>query len=135
MRSLRFALCLAVILLLPFLNAHTQTAPGNATVKIPFDFMIGSRMFLAGEYAVRPVSHKAFVVQARHGLAYAVVPAAPSSSPSQRSANLIFDHSGRSYLLLEICSGRRITQELARYHSPRLIVASAQSGRAFSVRQ
>lgn len=97
---LRCAAGLALIL-----GALTSSAQlgTNLAVRVPFDFMVGTTMFPAGEYTVKPVARQTFVLAPRKGSEFVVIKTRPVLMRSNfRGGGLLFVNDGHHYRLQQV---------------------------------
>jgi hypothetical protein len=108
---LRYAAGLALVL--GALASSAQSDP-NLAVRVPFDFMVGTTMFPAGEYAVKPAGPQTYLLAARNGYEYVVMKTRPVLMKSNFGAGgLMFVNDGHHYRLHEVRMGAIGGQRLA----------------------
>ena len=93
----------------------TNVAKAEATIKVPFSFLVGSKVFPAGLYAVeRDEKGHGFVTLVAKGspqsLTCLLVPGAPD--PREQKIALNFDLIGKTHVLQSIQYGPMITARL-----------------------
>jgi hypothetical protein len=95
--------------------AHAQAVPVRA--KIPFDFLVGERVYPAGEYVVQPVRNDSYslFVRNEHTKASAVTLSYPLSAPEPaKQTMLVFHRVGNTYFLYQIWAGdSRVGRQVA----------------------
>src|SRR5947209_8191821 len=84
-----------------------QHEPGSS-VSIPFDFMVGRHMFVAGEYGLVGNGGDKVEMRSRHGIAAAVIPADAAAARRNQLPSLIFVRHGNDYKLVRACADHDI---------------------------
>ena len=106
----------AAVLAVAFVSLTSSAqSTANLTVKVPFDFMVGTTMFPAGEYTVKPVSHHRYVLAAQHGAEFVVMNTRPAlARASFRAGGLVFLKDGHHYRLQEVKMPAAASEKLAK---------------------
>lgn len=108
---LRCAAALAFVLLPLASNARSDA---SLAVSVPFDFMVGTTMFPAGEYIVRPGARQTFVLKARNGIEFVVMKTRPVLMQSNsRAGGLLFVNDGHHYRLQQVNTSANGGERLA----------------------
>lgn len=108
---LRCAAGLALIFGSLVSSAQSDT---NLAVRVPFDFMVGTTMFPAGEYTVKPAGRETYLLAARNGYEYVVMKTRPVLMKSNfRAGGLVFVNDGHHFRLHEVKMGATGGQRLA----------------------
>jgi hypothetical protein len=95
--------CAAGLALLTGSLASNAQSDTSLAIRVPFDFMVGTTMFPAGEYTVRPVANETFVLAARHGSEFVVMKTRPVLMRSNfRAGGLLFVNDGHHYRLQQV---------------------------------
>jgi hypothetical protein len=102
MRSTILRCAAGLALLLGSLASNAQSGTDLA-LRVPFDFMVGTTMFPAGEYTVKPVARQTFVLTARNGSEFVVMKTRPVLMRSNfRAGGLLFVNDGHHYRLQQV---------------------------------
>jgi hypothetical protein len=101
-----------------------QHEPGSS-VLIPFDFMVGRHMFVAGEYGLMGNGGDKVEVRSRHGIAAAVIPADAAAAQRNELPSLIFIRHGNGYKLVRACANHDIGHLLQRMPARSLVVVNS----------
>jgi hypothetical protein len=103
MKNLTWKIMLMATLLFGSAAYAQQTV--NVRAKVPFDFVLGDKVYPSGEYAVQTVTDKNFSLWIRNddGGKSALLLADPqrASGPAEQS-KLVFHHIGNAYFLFQI---------------------------------
>jgi hypothetical protein len=88
--------------------------------------MVGTTMFPAGEYIVRPVARQTFVLAARKGSEFVVVKTRPVLMRSNfRAAGLLFVNDGHHYRLQQMKTPANGGEKLAPPHAGKPVWVAA----------
>jgi hypothetical protein len=103
MKNLTWKIMLVGTLLLGSTAYAQQTV--NVRAKVPFDFVLGDKVYPSGEYAIQTVTNENFSLWIRNdgGEKSALLPTDPerASEPAEQS-KLVFHHIGNAYFLFQI---------------------------------
>jgi hypothetical protein len=92
----------------------------NVQAKVPFDFMLGDKLFPAGQYSVQNVmpDHQMLRLRDKTSRSTAFVPYHPASSQvSAERTQLVFHRLGRTYFLYQVqVAGSALGREFQRSH-------------------
>ena len=72
------------------------------SARVPFDFMVGNKMFPNGEYRVNSVGRHTLVLSAQNGYAFVVMKTSHVSTGSNTAVGIAFINDGHHYRLLEV---------------------------------
>jgi len=94
--------------------AHAQIGGDVINAKVPFDFVVGTRTFAAGEYSVDSRLPGTMLMRNQEGQAVAaIVTYSVQSSEFQKSTKLVFNAYNGHYFLSQIwIEGRNMGREL-----------------------
>lgn len=92
----------------------------NVQAKVPFDFMLGDKLYPAGQYSVQNVipDHQMLRLRNTTSRSAAFIPYHPASSqvPAERT-QLVFHRLGKTYFLYQIqVAGSTLGREFLRSH-------------------
>jgi len=92
----------------------------NVRVKVPFDFMLGDKLYPAGQYSVQNVIPDHQVLRLRNGTsrgaAFILYHSASSQVPAERT-QLVFHRLGNTYFLYQVqVAGSALGREFQRSH-------------------
>jgi hypothetical protein len=103
-----FALALTM---LPLLAAAQLTSNERITAKVPFEFVLGSKVVPAGDWTVQSANMNSSILQIRNtdaGVSMFTMPSAATSKKISRDYTLVFHKYGNNYFLAEVTiTGRR----------------------------
>jgi hypothetical protein len=97
----------------------------SSSVSIPFDFMVGRHMFVAGEYGLIGNGGDKVEVRSRHGIAAALVPADAAAAKRNELPSLIFVRHGHDYKLVRACANHDIGHLLQSMSARSLVVINS----------
>jgi len=102
MKNLTWKIMIAAALLFGS-TAYAQEV--NVRAKVPFDFVMGDKVYPAGEYAMRTVAANNYSLYIRNdsGANPALLFTDPqSASKPEKQSKLVFHHIGNSYFLFQV---------------------------------
>ncbi len=105
-----------ILLALTVSVAHAQIGGDVINTRVPFDFMVGTKTFAAGEYSLQSVLPRTMLLRNQEGLVVAAIGTDPvQSSELQKSTKLVFNAYNGHYFLAQIwVEGRNLGRELPR---------------------
>lgn len=86
------------------LTAGIGSAQDGIKVAVPFDFVVGTQNFSAGDYTLRSFSHNAELLQTPNGQTLTIInlPIAVESREARITAKLVFHYCAGTYFLSQI---------------------------------
>jgi hypothetical protein len=92
----------------------------NVQAKVPFDFMLGGKLYPAGQYSVQNVipDHQMLRLRNKTSLRAVFIPYQPASSPvPAERTQLVFHRLGNTYFLRQVqVAGSTLGREFLRSH-------------------